>query len=156
MPPNCEVLVGFKQTFMSGDWQVLGKVSVAKKQAVLIGGAYRQTCVSIVESNGIEPFGPAIFFDLALSGWEAYDLESGLLLQSSVKSEYFLPAPGATAEKYNIKNVSCEVKGQLVSESKAQTNSTEKRLNELRILFDKGLINKEQYDKKTEEILKSL
>lgn len=144
--PACPLFGATTQGEPTGDFRALGESIVSGRKSIVFGGTHNETCYA----NG-----KALNF--TVSGWFAYDLESGLELQSSSKVD-------ATSFEgqplfYEIKNASCNVKGQLatqVKENSVVQSDREKRLGELRKLLDAGLIDKAQFDKKVEEILLAL
>lgn len=144
--PACALFGASTQGEPTGDFRALGESTINGRKSIIFGGTHNETCYA----NG-----KALNF--TVSGWFAYDLESGLELQSSSKVE-------ATSFEgqplfYEIKNAICNVQGQLIVPEKANPaarSDRQNRLGELRKLLDDGLIDKTQFDKKAEEILRSL
>jgi hypothetical protein len=144
--PACPLFGGITKGEPISDFRALGESIVNGRKSVVFGGTQSETCYA----NG-----KALTF--SVSGWFSYDLESGLELQSSSKVE--LTSFEGQPLGYEIKNASCNLRGQLVApvkENPAVQPDREKRLSELRKLLDDGLIDKAQFDKKVEEILRSL
>jgi hypothetical protein len=131
----------------NGGYRLLGESVILNRKSLVMGGTIKETCYL--------PNGTAISFNM--SGWTAYDLDSGLELQSSYKNES-IGSDGQFLSDQVI-NTTCKLQGKLlqpIAENTLAQPNRQIRLTELRKLLDSGLIDKSQYDKKVEEILKSL
>jgi len=140
----CDLFGASSKDGLKGQWSVAGLAQISGRQGVVFSGTLLEKCVL-----------GDISFDMAYTGWEAIDLESGLKLRSSGKGEFLLGDGKKTIE---IENAECRLSGGMANNSSISSAGTkrEQRLAELKMLFDKDLLNKEQYEEKMREILKEL
>jgi hypothetical protein len=143
----CDVLGLVTRGEPTNDYRVLGESVISNRKSVIVGGTIKETCYL---SNGIA-------FSLNMSGWTGYDLDSGMELQSSYKTESMGSDGQVLSDQFT--STTCKLQGKSalpVAETTFVQPNRQMRLTELRKLLDDGLIDKSQYDKKVEEILKSL
>jgi len=139
---------GSSNLFSSVSRKVAGTVFIRGRDNLIIVSKIKTSCT-------ISNIGKLTFIG---EGWEAFDLKSGLSSESDIAVK--MTMPNSPEIDMKMKN-SC-----IISENSNATSSssfpgssgksTEQRLIELKSLMDKGLINKEQYEQKRTDILKSL
>jgi hypothetical protein len=150
----CQFLPGAMGTEkQSGETRVLGTMSEMGRERVIIGGEESVSC-----------FVPGTTLTVSVKGWWAFDQQSGLIAASSSV------AKASAHEKWGTSLTSedkeCVVTGELTKSAtstlpragKVSTPSapsaSEKKLRELKSLYNKGLIDKERYDQKVQSILR--
>ena len=146
----CEIFPGGRTISKTGRSSVaIGVSPVRGRDAIVFAGEGTMTCA----------FAGMKSFSSRFQGWEAIDIQSGLPSDSSI----FIESIGETGRPVGdtTEDKKCII---------ASTNSTsspppvgavveksaEQRLIELKSLFDKGLISKEEYEHKRGGILKGL
>jgi hypothetical protein len=133
----------------SGGFAVIGTSDIRGRQSIVLNGEGSLTC----DWDGL-------LLDFRFKGWTTMDLQSGLenggSLDMSVQNNR---EPGTAT---NSEDAECIVSGALANASRlpqqlpsGRPNTVEQRLLELKSLLDKGLISKEQYEQKSNEVLKS-
>lgn len=149
---TCQLLPGASGTEKrSGGYSVLGKTTVMGRESIILGGEESVSC-----------FLPGTSLNMHIKGWWAIDRQSGVSAASSTFST--ASVTGKSGEATTSEDRECVVTGEVSSSAKGQSPgvgkmstpaSSEQRLLELKLLLDKGLISKEQYEQKSTEILKS-
>jgi hypothetical protein len=136
----------FKVT-KKGGFKVMGISFISGRESIVIDGSASLSCSS-----------EALNFDMRSSGWWSFDLQSGLQNGgSTINSLLKSGEKQVNLQQDYICNVS-GIRSEPVTSSSppAVEKNSELRLSELKSLFEKNLISKEQYDQKISEILKSL
>lgn len=145
-PSICEIIGGRSQGEAAGNIRSVGQALLSNRKAVVFSGNLKESCYLNGQS-----------FKFDASGWWGYDSESGLELQSSSKSE--ITTFDGKPINYEVKNTTCSIQGRSAFQEKETVQASpdrQNRLKELRKLLDDNLIDKSQYDKKVEEILRGL
>jgi hypothetical protein len=137
---------------MSGGYRVLGTTFERGRENIVFGGERSVSCRM-----------PGTLWHMHEKGWDAIDRLSGLVAGRS--SRAILSVDGLSGTGDVTEDTECVVTGEVVRalkgnspllENTSTPGSSEQRLLELKSLLDKGLITKEQYEKKSAEILKTL
>lgn len=144
----CDLFPGGQTLSKSGQFVVTGTSQIKGRESIIISGNKSLDC-------GIG----AKTISYLLNGWYAFDLQSGLQSINSISSI----AKSIDGVTESTEDNECVITG---SPTKAPQpmptntiqidNSNEKRLIELRALFEKGLITPEQYEKKRSDIINKL
>jgi hypothetical protein len=139
----CKSLPGATSNVNSLKRKVVGTVGINDRSSLIISTNGTVSCN--VQGEKIE---------LGVNGWESFDLQSGLLGSSVAKMTVKLP----NETRNWIMKSDCNIsKTSINSKATDPTGKTaEQRLLEIKSLMDKGLITKEQYDMKREDIIKLL
>lgn len=144
--------VGFKQQSKSHEnfYAPIGKVTIAGRRSIVFSGSESSTCQ--LDNTYIE---------MKQSGWFAFDIETGLPVSSSITSSTVIP------NKINLQqsdDTSCVIKSEptplnvlnIENSTSSSSTSISERLEQLKKLFDKGLISNEQRKLKESQILEGL
>lgn len=123
-----------------GDIRAIGTGQIKGRRSVI----FKQDMSSTCSVSGGE-------LSFRTTGWSAYDVESGLPVDSTGTGEVTVSGKSAsfTSDK------ECTVKGEIKAPTPVARRA-DQRLTELKVLLDKGLISKDEYDKKRSEILDAL
>lgn len=137
---------------MSGGYRVLGTTFERGRENIVLGGERSVSCRM-----------PGTLWHMHEKGWVAIDRLSGLVAGSSSWASLNVDGQSGTGESTD--DMECIVTGEVIRAAKSKSpplentstpGSSEQRLLELKLLLDKGLITKEQYEQKSTEILKTL
>lgn len=159
------------------NYSVVGIAVIRGRESLILGGDIAATC----SDRGVNPSAPGqglkagdwftsengtrmqlvspggYKFDVRFTGWTAIDLQSGISAHSSHAMVVSQAGAGNTTV---TDDTQCLIAGAVSNpKSYAETpreRPAEQRLMELKGLFDKGLITKDQYEQKRLEIVKAL
>lgn len=150
---TCQLFPGASGTEKrSGEYRVLGITAVMGRESIIFGGEESVSCIL-----------PGTSLNMHVKGWRAIDQQSGVTTASSTISK--VSVNGKSGEATSSEDRECIVTGEVSRSAKGQSpglgnmstpGASEQRLLELKLLLDKGLITKEQYEQKSTEILKTL
>jgi len=144
----CEIFPQGRTITKAGRYAVIGMAAIRGRESIIISGEQAITCTVANEQMSMK-----------MKGWRAIDRQSGLTAGSS--GAIVATAPGQD-NTTSTEDHECVISGSLTKAPKAispgssGSKSIEQRLSELKSLFDKGLITKEQFEKKRDEVLKTL
>lgn len=138
----CKLFPGASQQTSSGGFAVAGTAILNGRKSVVLSGTQSVSCSIRTDQLSID-----------VQGWYAIDVESGLKTSESFLSKTKLRSSGsATGEEES----ECKIAGSLQGMAPPNQNAVEQRLIDIKSLFDKGLISKDQFEQKRVDILKSL
>lgn len=150
---TCQLFPGSSGTERrSGEYRVLGVTAVMGRESIVLGGEESVSCIL-----------PGTSLNMHVKGWWAIDQQSGVTTASSTISK--ASVTGKSGEATTSEDRECVVTGGFSRSDKGQSpglgnmstpGASEQRLLALKLLLDKGLITKEQYEQKSTEILKTL
>lgn len=123
-----------------GDAVAIGTSKIRGRNSVIFKQEISSTCLF---SEGELSF--------RTTGWSAYDVESGLSVDSVGEGEVSVSGKKGSFTSDKV----CTVAGVLETPTPI-ANKVDQRLVELKGLLDKGLISKDEYDKKRSAILDSI
>jgi hypothetical protein len=152
---NFCLLFGEGVSSVTSAFKVLGEATIKGRRSLIVGGSRNLQC---------EVSGKDVLWDT--KGWMAYDIDSGLMSELSHQSEMGLSGNQSPKQSL-LENWSCTNAGSpsvvpekpIVDNSLKKSNSDnniEKRLQELKNLYDKGLISKDVYQQRQSDLLKDL
>jgi len=149
LPNLCEFIPEGRTLSTSGGSSVAGTAVILGRENIIFSSEQTATCIwSNFQMN------------LEQKGWYAVDRQSGLRPASSLTINMTMDFKGFTFT--STEDIECTITGaptiapQPTASGVPGSKSVEQRLSELKSLFDKGLITKEQFEKKRDEVLKSL
>jgi len=138
----CKLIPGAHQQSSSGGFSVAGVAVLDGRRSVVLAGAQSVSCYVGAEQLSIDA-----------QGWYAIDAESGLQASQSFVSKTKLRSSGSSTGEEKME---CTITGSSQGVMQSTQSTAEQRLTEIKSLFDKGLITKDQFEQKRADIIKSL
>lgn len=148
----CGVFPQGRTKSATGAFTVVGTTVIQGRNSIIISGAENLVCTFVDDE-----------IKLDIKGWYAVDMQSGIIAAQSFVASAFMPSKGSVTSSEDRE---CSITQSMAQQTPkteppatagaSDSNSVEQRLTELKSLFEKGLITREQFEQKRVEIVKAL